>query len=129
MPKTIKEMQVEDFRKVPYRESWNSEVAGFNSLVIVPTGEMHPSGYMMMDFVAVNDEEFPICRMSGISDTLEINGIGGYGERGIGKWAQPHSWTIDCLPCGLLRLFSDHNALKAGWDLSSFEVFYMEKES
>lgn len=33
-------------------------------------------------------------------------------------------WSIDCLPCGYLRLFSKiHNGLKFGWALSNFSVF------
>ena len=49
----ISYMTKEDFKNVPsaneYGFKWKDEK--FNSIVIIPTDEMHESGYMCMDFV------------------------------------------------------------------------------
>ncbi|MBO7385656.1 MAG: hypothetical protein J6U63_04890 [Clostridia bacterium] len=124
------QMKRKDFENVPFRTSWDSSVTGFNSMVIVPTKHKHDSGYMCMDFVAVDDNNEPICRLSGCSDVIHINGIGGLGDwhvnGGVPKLMQPIPWSIDCLPCGLLRIFSKHNSLKAGHALSDFELYYID---
>lgn len=110
--KTIFDMTKEDFNKVPKRDNRWSDFGEFRSLVIIPMDYEHDSGWMCMDFVAVNDEGEPICRLSGCSDVLTFNVIGGCGKR----------WSIDCLPCGYLRLFSQ-SALTAGPELSIFEIY------
>lgn len=130
MTMDIMKMSKKDFLNVPERESWSGEVSGFDSIVILPTCKMHDSGYRCMDFVAVDDKNEPICRLSGFSDVIHINGIGGYGECGakIPVIFPPIGWKIDCLPCGLLRLFGKHNSLKAGPALSDFELFCISEE-
>lgn len=119
------EMSKEDFAKVPARETLYEDVGEFDALVIIPTDQEHDSGYMCMDFVAVDGKGEPICRLSGWSDILELDGIGGYGAREgrrPDKFIEPKAWGIDCLPCGYLRLFS-RGKLVAGDSLSSFEVY------
>lgn len=110
--KTVFDMTKEDFNEVPKRDNRWSDFGEFRSLVIIPLDYEHDSGWMCMDFVAVNDEGEPICRLSGCSDVLTFDVIGGRGKR----------WSIDCLPCGYLRLFSQ-SALTAGPELSSFEIY------
>ena len=122
----IFEMTIEDFKNVKRREGWAGNVPEFKSLVILPMGDLHDSGYMMMDFIAVNANNEPIMRISGCSDVLHINGIGGYGKWGfdieIPSYIKPIDWSIDCLPCGLLRLFT-RNSMTCGNIVSDFEVF------
>lgn len=126
----IREMTREDFHKVPFREYFNSELPPFESIVIIPTDELHDSGWQCMEFVGVDENMEPVVRMSGCSDVIHIDGIGGYG-----KWADkiPRSrpiqaWSIDCLPkSGYLRLFC-HGKIDVGNDLSSFEVFWKQME-
>ena len=100
----ILKMSKKDFSAVPERASWDAKVELFNSLVIIPTKHMHDSGFMCMDFVAVDDKNEPICRLSGCSDVLHIDGIGGYGKQYVpGVMSRPiQGWSIDCLPCGYL---------------------------
>ena len=76
----ITEMKKIDFNSVPERKHWSDKVELFNSLVIIPTMRKHDSGYMCMDFCAVDINDEPICLLSGCSDVLHIDGIGGYGE-------------------------------------------------
>ena len=123
----INEMSKEDFKKIP-KAKWDENIGKYHSLVIIPTGEIHDSGYMCMEFVAVNDKNEPIKRMSGCSDVIHLDGIGGYGNwYGTGHLPQsvaPKGWSIDCLPCGYLRIFSKARmGLYSGVALSSYEVY------
>lgn len=99
-------MKKEDFEKVPFRNA-ETNLDDFYSAVIIPTEDMHDSGYRCMDFVAVNSKKEPICRLSGCSDVLDIDGIGGYGLNGVlSDMVDNKAWKIDCLPCGYLRIFA-----------------------
>lgn len=124
----VEKMTKKDFNNIPFRK-WDEDIGKFSSLVIIPTRKKHDSGYMCMEFVAVDANHEPICKMSGCSDVIHIDGIGGYGnirESGeIQKMIVPKGWSIDCLPCGYLRLFLD-GKMTCGLDLSDFEV-YREK--
>lgn len=75
------DMTKEDFEKVPERGGWSKDIGEFSSLVIIPLNYAHDSGWMCMNFVAVNKDGEPICRLSGCSDVLNLDGIGGYGYR------------------------------------------------
>lgn len=160
----IGEMTIQEFRKIPWRENWAGEIE-CDWLIILPAqrdlwGEiryhiqsffasifsfvrkpeiweiehLHDSGYRCMDFVAVKDGE-PLCRLSGCSDVVHIDGIGGYGYRwsrkpGVPRKIDIHGWSIDCLPAsGLLRIWPDSNRIICGSGLSSFEIYAIPKES
>ena len=121
----IFEMTKEDFEKVPERGGWSRDIGEFSALVIIPQDYAHDSGWMCMDFVAVDKEGEPICKLSGCSDVLHLDGIGGYGEWLGGELPnciKPKWWRIDCLPCGYLRLFSC-STLTAGPALSDFQIY------
>lgn len=121
----ILNMTKEDFENVPARGGFQRDIGVFSSLVIIPQDYAHDSGWMCMDFVAVDEEGEPICKLSGCSDVLNIDGIGGYGKRGTGippQFIKPKRWSIDCLPCGYLRLFGDC-IMTAGAALSDFEIY------
>ena len=120
--KTVFDMTQEDFSEVPKRDNMWSDFGEFRSLVIIPLDYEHDSGWMCMDFVAVSKDGEPICRLSGCSDVLNLDGIGGYGNWRLGKLPnhiEPKGWSIDCLPCGYLRLFS-RSTMTAGPALSNF---------
>lgn len=95
---------------------------------------IHDSGYRLLDFVAVKDNK-PLCRLSGCSDVIHFNGIGGYGYNWLEKFKKipdkvdPIEWDIDCLPkSGLLRIFSRGHQIKVGSALSSFEIFAIKEK-
>lgn len=100
----------------------------FNAVIIVPTGELHDSGYQMMKFILTHNRKI-VGVVGGWSDVVHINGIGGYGH----DWKKTMTtnmvprvgWTIDCLPAsGCLRLFSDKECFVTdGMVLSDFEFF------
>lgn len=121
----IMKMKKKDFESLPHR-GWNEDIGEFDSLIIVPQKHKHESGFMCIDFVAVRKFQ-PICFLSGCSDVIHIDGIGGHGKwKGVvPSLIRPKSWSIDCLPCGYLRLFvnSNHLTLTCSEALSSFEVW------
>lgn len=104
----------------------------FNGLIIVPTNELHDSGYGCMKFVLLNHHKVVGC-VGGGSDVIHLNGIGGYGKyvdyekvikTGMIKRVD---WSIDCLPCGLLRLFCSSNLSIDDFICSDF-CLYVNKE-
>jgi len=128
----ITKMTKEDFKKIPYREH-GTNIGLFRSLVIIPTRRKHESGWMNMDFVAVDDNNEPICKFGGCSDVLHLDGIGGYGEFDFDGFSlpsmiKPKSWRIDCLPCGYLRLSSRYNLGTEELDLSDMDVYSKDGE-
>ena len=129
MKKRLSEWTKKEFMELPIND-WNKDIGDFTSLVIIPTNKIHDSGFMCMDFVAVKGED-PICRLSGCSDVIHINGVGGFGLNLAALQNIPHSlppvgWSIDCLKKSkLLRLFCE-KPIRAGNALSSFEVFSSE---
>jgi len=143
---------------------WDEDIGEFDSLVVLPMNisyfdifwywmcyfvskifrfeppeiwqirGMHDSGYRCMDFVACKDNE-PICKLSGCSDVVHFNGIGGCGYNWLERYKAvpdkipPIDWNIDCLlKSGLLRIFCQEYKLKAGEALSSFELFAISKK-
>jgi len=119
MEKHINEMTLQDFQKIEFRMSYNEAIGIFDSLIIMPREDLHESGYRKMDFIAVKDNK-PTCKLGGCSDVIQMY-----------VWAEMHPplWSIDCLPkSGLLRVFSAGNKIKAGADLSSFELYSVENK-
>lgn len=128
--KDINEWTLEELKALPHRK-WDGDIGQFDSLVIIPTDQLHDSDYRCMDFVAVVGGE-PKCLLSGCSDVIHVNGIGGYGDNWLEKYGTvpkliaPIGWSIDCLKTsGLLRLFSGKK-LTCGDALSSFEIYSNE---
>ena len=66
-----------EFEALPFRGDYDTPVE-CDSLIILPTQHKHSSGWLCMDFVAVKGNT-PICRISGCSDVLHLDGIDGYG--------------------------------------------------
>jgi hypothetical protein len=121
-----------EFDSLPYR-SWNEDMGEFDSIVILPLRRLHDSGFRCLDFVGVKDN-VPFCKLSGCSDVIHINGIGGLGKDWLHRYGtipktiQPMEWSIDCLKTsGLLRIFT-HYKMTVGEALSSFEVYSEIKE-
>lgn len=115
----------EDFENLRHRR-WDEDIGKFNSLIIIPNECVHDSGFQCMEFVALDKDNNPICKLGGGADVIHLDGIGGYGDRESVAWPryliESKAWSIDCLPCGYLRLFS-RQSLTCGHDLSSFEIY------
>ena len=128
----ITEMKKTDFYKVPSRKRFDEPVI-CDTLVILPQRGLHDSGYRLMDFCACVDGE-PVCRVSGCSDVIKFDGIGGMGENwivkngGLPKVVTVSAWEIDCLPkSGLLQIFSYRKRIKVGPSLSSFSIYAVDR--
>lgn len=112
----IRRMTVEEFRALPARASWTSEEEPFTSLVIVPREEdaIHDSGWRMLDFVGVRGHS-PICRLSGMSDALQMPDSG--------------RWEMDCLQVsGLLHLWNNTQLIVADSAFSTFTLKCVPRE-
>jgi hypothetical protein len=87
----------------------------FDGVVIIPTNELHDSGFGCMKFALLNNRNVVGC-VGGWSDVVHLNGIGGYGKYGDKDFDEALknnktrriAWSIDCLPNGLIRLFCCH---------------------
>ena len=110
---TIFDMSKEDFEKVPRKSEYVCR--NFDSIVIIPLNELHESGFCCMEFVVADDKGVPISAFGGCQDVIHLNGVLGIGDNPIdsvkdiatGKLlVDPVAWSIDCLPCGYLRLFA-----------------------
>lgn len=132
--KDLTQYTVTEFRNLPKRK-FGEDIGNFDSLVILPTRRKHDSGYRCMEFVAVKGEQ-PVCRMGGYSDVIHFLGYTGYNcfdrkddkklfIRRTENVTFNAAFRIDCLPCGLLRIFCRYQ-LKAGMDLNSFELYVDE---
>jgi len=127
----INKMTKKEFESFPVRK-WNEDIK-FNSIVILPSRRLHDSGYRLMDFVAIRAGKV-ICRLSGCSDVIHVDGIGGFGYnwnekyKGCPTLVPPSGWNIDCLPrSGLLHIWPRSNSMTVGDALSSFEIFHLPK--
>jgi len=130
MSNNVDTMTRKQFDALPFREGWSTPVE-CDCIIILPTRKRHESGYRCMDFVAVRKNE-AICRLSGSSDVIHIDGIGGYGKlvgNGLPKFIPPSGWSIDCLPkSGLLRMWPSSNRIECSGAYSSFEIFALARE-
>ena len=96
------EMMKKDIMKMTKKELIEIEnfkpEGEFDSVVIVPIKENHDSGFSCMKFILLRDMEI-IGAVSGWSDVIHLNGIGGYGKN-LENIDDPknYSWSIDCLP-------------------------------
>ena len=106
---------------------WQGEPTSFNGLLIVPTGELHGSGWMCMAFIALEGDE-PVGYFNYGSDVVNMDGIGGYGRwnstKGIPAMVEPKAWSLDMTPGGCARLFANRSGYKLrGEGLSTFELY------
>lgn len=132
--RNLNDMTRAEFEILPFRTKWDSEEELFDSLIILPGRDIHDSGYRCMDFVGIRDGK-PICRLTGCSDVVHIEGIGGFGYKWLEKYGKcPEKvdvvgWNFDCLrKSGLLRMFSGSHQVKVGCALSSFDVYSIPTE-
>lgn len=121
----IIEMSKQDFASVPYLDTysdWEKLAPNgrleFNSLVIIPveneggTIDLHDSGWGCMEFCLIDRNNEPIGKVGGGSDVVKLDGIGGYGYDWLNKYDHVpnhipiHSWSLDMLPCGYLRVWA-----------------------
>ena len=117
-----------DFNSLSHISGIDGTNEEFDSLIIIPERYRHDSGYMCMSFAGCKGDK-AICIMGGGSDVIHFDGIGGYGKWWNGAGSKipekipPKGWSIDCIPCGYLRIFSGKGKITIGSMLSSFEIY------
>ena len=99
-----------------------------DSILIIPTGELHESGFGIMHMFGIVDNDIKYFIDRG-SDVIHLDGISGYGiyptdwKENLELQKSPNSrWRIDCLPCGLLRIYCS-GRIKIGGGFSDFEIY------
>lgn len=130
---------IEQFQALPEPSSFtNEEVGLIEGLIIMPTNNLHESGFRLMEFVTIQDD-VPTYRVSGCSDVLHLGGIGGYNigrynfdnmDMLIHRGMMPRiEWRIDCLPTsGLVRLFCGKK-MYLGESLLEMGIFVIEDKT
>ena len=123
----IRDITLDELLAVPYSKRLD-EIDTFTGFVIVPTGELHDSGFGCMKFVLTRHNEI-VGAVGGGCDVVHLNGIGGYGldwQKSLTDRRVPRiDWSIDLLPkSGCLRVFSSHRlTLQDALICSDFEVY------
>ena len=100
----------------------------FNAIVIVPTGELHESDFECMKYILLDHFEI-VGAVSGWSDVVHVDGIGGYGKNlsDYGKLKKARDLNIDCLPKShCLRLFSMSQYFELDDFIGSDFIFYFK---
>lgn len=115
----------EEFENLDYFEPTDE----FNGVVIIPTNELHDSGFGCMKFALTNGDEVVGC-VGGGSDVIHLNGIGGYGKnyQDFDKALKTNmvkriDWSIDCLSNGLIRLLCSYKLDIDEMILSDFNLY------
>lgn len=117
-------MKRKDFESLP-RVKWDETVI-CDSLIIIPSKKLHESGFRCLAFASVVGNT-PTNLISGCSDVIHIEGIGGYRA---GEISVPAGWFIDCLrTSGLLRIWNTRGRIRCGFALSSFEIFSLPNKT
>ena len=126
MNKSVKQMTKKELRELKNMKPHNL----FNSIVIVPMGHLHDSGYRCMNYILLKNFEI-VGVVGGGSDVMHINGIGGYGENfnyTIKNGKKGYDWRIDCLPKSqCLRLFTDESCQCDDYIGTSDFMFYVKE--
>ena len=130
--KDILEFSLEELRALDY---FLDEIKPFDSVIIVPLDYLHDSGFRCMKYVLcddVNDEIVGV--VGGGSDVIHLDGIGGYGldfQKTLDTGMTTRTdWSIDCMKCGCLRIFSSAKRLTLRDKLicSSFELYTIPRK-
>ena len=124
--KDVNKWTRKEFEALPHRK-WDENIGEIDSIIVMPLRSLHDSGFRKMDFIATQ-KGIPTYRLSGCSDVIHIEGIGGYGKDWLKIYGtvpdkiKPGNWSVDCLATsGLLRFFGPK--INVGNSLSSFEIY------
>ena len=120
---TIFEITKYNIKDLPKIEPYDDEIL-YDSIVIVPTGEIHDSGYMCMAYVfSTNGEVVGVVNRG--SDVLCLD-WGSYIDP-TPQESTKRGWTIDCTPNGFLRLFNVDNRIKNMGGCGTYSVYRAKK--
>ena len=128
---------MKDLNKITLKEFQGLKYFGqtetFNDIIIVPTDEIHDSGFRCMKFILVRRGEIVGC-VGGGCDVVHPNGIGNTGlHLNLDMYRQglipALNMSIDCLrESDCVRLMFGDNALKCEEFICSDFMFYLMGE-
>lgn len=128
---------MKDLNEITLKEFQDIENFGqnetFDDIIIVPTDDIHDSGYRCMKFVLVRRGEIVGC-VGGGCDVVHPNGIGNTGlHLNLDMYRQGFipalNMSIDCLrESGCVRLMFRDNVLKCEEFICSDFMFYLTGE-
>ncbi len=108
----IEEISREELNALPYS---TNEIIGeeYDNIIIIPTGEMHDSGFRCMKYVLLKSDIGldVVGVVGGYSDVIHVR----------------DEANIDCLPCGYLRIMLYQPAIVPCFIASDFFVERREK--
>ena len=121
--KTISEMSKKEFQELEIEY----DKQGFTSFIICPMKEIHDSGYRCMKFILLRKGKI-VGTVSGWSDVIHFNGIGGQGKNNAyEKFPRQSAYKIDCLrKSGLVRVIADY-LLEVDEPILSDFIFYLKE--
>ena len=108
------------FQSVRELDAWKR--VEFSSVVIVPTDQLHDSGFRQMEFVLMDKDDNPIGKIGGFVDSIYVEPH--YTSKGIGRCVH-----MDLLPCGLMRFWVNETMFIENCAGSDLDVFYIEEKA
>lgn len=108
-------MTLKQLRKLPFRK-WN-EVSRYHSLIVIPSGRKHESGWALMYIIGLDKHHTPIEIAAACDDIC---------------WKIPTGMTHDFrndmfYPSGAMHYWSNVNAFEVGCSTSSTDVYLVPK--
>lgn len=101
-------------------EKFGNEIPLLDEIYVIPTRRKHDSGYMCMEIIGVNRNDYK--KKLSTSDVIDLDDI--FVEN---RW----SLSMDIPECGVIRLFSHRGQFKIntyGISTFSFEIVEREKQ-
>ena len=119
---TIFEITEDNMKDLPKLQTYNDESL-YDAIVIVPTDEIHDSGYRCMTYVFCKKDKAVGIINCG-SDVLHLD-WGSYIDP-LEQEKTSRGWSIDCTPNGFLRIFN-HSGIKNMGGCSSYCVYKVKQ--
>ena len=115
----IREIDREELYALPFS---TSEIIGkeYDNIIIIPTDDMHPTGFRCMKYILLT------LKRQNVLDVVGV--VGGYSDV-IHFISAGCRASIDCLPCGYLRIILEEPATVPCFIGSDFFIERREKEN
>lgn len=104
--KLLQDRALSWFKRLPKLDApWDEDIV-CKAFVVLPCSDLHDSGYRCMEFVPVDAKGIPLGRLSGGTDSVNLEGAGGDEMEDVdgkaycryARLVPPRGWSVDCLP-------------------------------
>lgn len=109
--------KITELRKLPVRD-WQEDSKVYRSLMIIPSGKKHDSGYALM-YIIGTDEKLEPVEIAAACDDINWQDLDG-----LPNWALR---TDMYYPGGIVHFWSPSHNFRVGCSLSSTDVFIVHK--